>query len=147
MEVSFVSLLSCSQFGWWDEQWGVGHPTPYPTHPFPSSLCEDLYILAWSWWAMRSRTLHPLPYPPFSFLIVWRVLHPSLLLMSNEEQDTPPLPYPLFSFLTVWRFCISDNMCISLLPAVVLAYWDLGGLAHFTILPKVHQSALVGCKI
>ena len=24
-----------------DEQWGVGYPTPYPTHPFPSSLYEE----------------------------------------------------------------------------------------------------------
>ena len=50
-----------------DEQWAAGHLTPYPTHPFPSSLCEEFYILACSWWAMSSRTPHPLPYPPFSF--------------------------------------------------------------------------------
>ena len=25
-----------------DEQWGAEHPTPYPTHPFPSSLCKEL---------------------------------------------------------------------------------------------------------
>ena len=52
-----------------DEQWGAGHPGPCPTHPFPSSLCEE--------------------------------------------------------------FCMSDNMCFSCPPAVVLAYWDPGGLAHF----------------
>ena len=67
----FVSLLSCNQFGWWDEQWGAGDPTPYPTHPFPSSLCEE--------------------------------------------------------------FCMSDNMCISCLPAAVPAYWDPGGFGSFGI--------------
>ena len=25
-----------------DEQWGAEHPNPYPTHPFPSSLCGEL---------------------------------------------------------------------------------------------------------
>ena len=48
-----------------DEQWGAGHLTPYPTHPFPSSLCEEFYILACSWWAMGSRTLQPYTTHPF----------------------------------------------------------------------------------
>ena len=50
--------LSCAGIQWWksvlflcwaginlggDIQWGGGHPTPYPTHPFPSSLWRVLY--------------------------------------------------------------------------------------------------------
>ena len=126
--VSFCCWAAINLVGEMREEEQDTHP--YPTHPFPSSLCEEFYILACSWWAMSSRTPTP-TYPPFSFLTVWRVLHPCLLLMSNEEQDTPPptLPTPFPSSLCE-EFCMSDNMCISCLPAAVLAYWDPGGLAH-----------------
>ena len=44
MEVSFVSLLSCNQLGWRDEQWGGGHITPtLPTLRIPSSLWRVLH--------------------------------------------------------------------------------------------------------
>ena len=45
----------------WLVRWAMRNRTPHPyhTYPFPSSLCEEFYILACSWWAMKSRTPHP----------------------------------------------------------------------------------------
>ena len=73
MEVSFISLLSCNQLGWWDEQWGGHPPTPHP----------PLVIRSWELSEMSIEDDIP--------------LHPSLVIrscrlseISNEEEDTPP---------------------------------------------------------
>ena len=44
MEVSFHFAAELQSI--WLVRWarGAGHPTPYPTDPFPSSLCEEFYI-------------------------------------------------------------------------------------------------------
>ena len=60
MEVSFVSLLSCNQLGWWHEQWGG----PPPTHPIGHQELRDEVT-----WTMRRRTL---PLPPL-FIRSWEL--------------------------------------------------------------------------
>ena len=65
---------------------------------------------------------HPIPtLPPFSFLTVWRVLHPCLLLMSNEEQDNPPPTLPTL-FLP---HCVKSSawVIICVFHTCLLQYW------------------------
>ena len=77
MEVSFVSLLSCNQLGWWEEQWRGGHSTP----PHPPWV-----IRSWEWSEMSSEE-EDTPPPPCPPLVIrsWELSE-----MSSEEEDTPP---------------------------------------------------------
>ena len=131
MEVIFVSLLSCNQLGWWDEQWGAGHPTPYPTHPFPSSLWR---VLACSWREKFKKGI---------------VVGKTLKSIHNHTELTGiwQIQVDISIFVICIRFMkgktehsqyvsndmsqMSDNMCISCLPTAVPAYWDPRGLASF----------------
>ena len=59
MEISFISLLNCNQFGWWVEE---EDPHPYPPHPKWSSRVGEM--------SNEEEDPQPLPTPPQIVLTV-----------------------------------------------------------------------------
>ena len=79
MEVSFVSLLNCNQFGWWVEE---EEEDPTPTHPTPkwSSTVGKM-----SNEEEEEDDPHPLPTPPPQWAVKSSAFLLSFLTVSCEE--------------------------------------------------------------
>ena len=137
MEVSFILLLSCNQLGWWDEQWGGRHPTPHPTHPFPSSLLTvrssaSLLVLGGKsltrdWLGKTLKSIHN----HTELTGIWQIqvdISVFVICIRFMKENTEHSQYVSNDMSQM-----SDNICISRPPAAVPAYWDTAGSASFYI--------------
>ena len=114
MEVSFVSLLNCNQFGWWVEE--EEQDPPPPTHPTPK-------------WSSRVGKMsneeeeeddpHPLPTPPSQWAVKSSAFLLSFLTVSCEEFYI--LAWSLFT-LGRWAGVVKHYTAVP-------AYWDPRGSA------------------